>query len=152
MLISELSFSMCWKPVLTILGVCDTAAAFSQDSTYYTHVNQPPPSKHHFLWLVSAVTLGIYPLLAQELVTFECLLSCVCYQTSHQLSEVTGSEGGAGSKGFLSIGLTKESSVSDTPRSFFLSVEFYACLFEFWIPPAGFGGSKWEFCLFSLFF
>lgn len=42
-----------------------------------THTNQIPVFKH-FLWLVLAVTLGIHPMLAQELVTFECLLSCMC--------------------------------------------------------------------------
>lgn len=42
-----------------------------------THTNQIPVFKH-FLWLVLAVTLGIHPMLAQELVTFQCLLSCMC--------------------------------------------------------------------------
>lgn len=38
-------------------------------------------TKYQFLnifWLVLAVTLGVHPMLAQELVTFECLLSCMC--------------------------------------------------------------------------
>lgn len=42
-----------------------------------TRTNQIPVFKH-FLWLLLAVTLGIHPVLAQELVTFECLLSCMC--------------------------------------------------------------------------
>lgn len=46
-------------------------------SADFTHTNQKPVFKH-FLWLILAVTLGIPPMLAQELVTFECLLSCMC--------------------------------------------------------------------------
>lgn len=91
-----------------------------------THTNQIPVFKH-FLWLVLAVTLGIRPMLAQELVTFECLSSFICntnftsVQQGHRIQRQSWEQE-------IPLGLTDES-CHGTLCSVF--VGFYVCLLQF---------------------